>query len=91
MVNKVVNVVRRSCKHCDILIENQAIKVFEALEIGELLSGRRQNQESTFKQPGEPRWCSHYNNLISLVTMISSVIEVLDLVRRIQSLNNEVK
>ncbi|KAJ0971407.1 hypothetical protein J5N97_019366 [Dioscorea zingiberensis] len=80
VVNDIVNVVGGSCKRRDILLENQAIKVFEALETGELLSGRGQNQQSALKRPSETRWSSHYNTLISLVRMFSSVIEVLDLI-----------
>ena len=65
-----------------VLIENQAVKVFESLETNELLSGRCQNQKSTLKRLGESLWSSHYNNLISLVIMFFSVIEVLDLVMK---------
>ncbi|XP_028124415.1 zinc finger MYM-type protein 1-like [Camellia sinensis] len=40
LVSNVVNVVRASCKHRDIVREKQAAKVAEALNIGELSSGQ---------------------------------------------------
>ena len=58
----IVNMVGRSCKHRDIPIENQAVKAFEALETGELLSDRGRNKRSALNQPSEPCWSSHYNS-----------------------------
>ncbi|KAL4035822.1 hypothetical protein IC575_004529 [Cucumis melo] len=53
------------------------MKIFEALNNGEISSGRGLNQEIMFKRPKDTR-CGHYNTLMSLVTMFSSVVDVLE-------------
>ncbi|XP_077222083.1 uncharacterized protein LOC143855919 [Tasmannia lanceolata] len=82
LVTNVVNVVGVSCKHRDLLQEKQAIKVFNALENCELSSGRGQNQETNLKRLGDTRWGSHYYTLLSLISMFSSIIDVLDIVTK---------
>ena len=55
-------------------------KIAEALESGEILSGRGLNQEISLKCPGDTRWGSHYGTMISLITLFSSIIDVLEIV-----------
>ncbi|TQE06981.1 hypothetical protein C1H46_007371 [Malus baccata] len=81
MVYSVVNVVVASSKHHDILREKHAHVVLEALVNNELSSGQAWNQETTLKQANDSQWNFHYNCLISLVHMFSSVIEVLEMVK----------
>ncbi|XP_016902101.2 uncharacterized protein LOC107991537 [Cucumis melo] len=76
--NMQVNVIGASATRRDILREKHSMKNFEALNNGEISSGRGLNQEIMIKRPGDTRWGSHYNTLTSLVTMFSSVVDVLE-------------
>jgi len=51
LLTNVVNVVGGSCKHLDRLREKQASKVIEALGLGEIISGRGLNQETSLIKP----------------------------------------
>ncbi|XP_062104209.1 uncharacterized protein LOC133815378 [Humulus lupulus] len=63
VVTMVINVVGCSSKRCDILREKQDVIISEALMCGEISSGRRLNQETNLKCPGDTRWGSHYSTL----------------------------
>ncbi|PON53209.1 hypothetical protein TorRG33x02_305960, partial [Trema orientale] len=80
LVASVVNIVGASSKRCDLLQEKQAKIVDEAIKNGEVSSGRGLNQNTTLKCPGDTRWGSHYSTLISLITMFSPIIDVLDMI-----------
>ncbi|XP_050878884.1 uncharacterized protein LOC127082700 [Lathyrus oleraceus] len=69
-----------SCKRRDILRESQATKVKQALEHGEISSMRGLNQEMTIKKAEETRWSSHYRTLLNIVSLFSSMINVLQMV-----------
>ncbi|XP_045796147.1 zinc finger MYM-type protein 1-like [Trifolium pratense] len=74
------NVVGASAKRRDILRESQIEKVDEALKEGEISSGRGLNQEATIKRAGDTRWSSHFGTLLSIVSLFSSMIDVLDVI-----------
>ncbi|KAJ9546029.1 hypothetical protein OSB04_025736 [Centaurea solstitialis] len=80
LVNNVVNVVGGSCKRRDMLRGQQNAKVFEALNSGEILSGRGLNQETSLSRAGATRWGSHYGTLVSLIALFPSVIDVLQMI-----------
>ncbi|XP_028110203.1 zinc finger MYM-type protein 1-like [Camellia sinensis] len=80
LVSNVVNVVGASCKRRDIVREKQAVKVAETLSTGELSSGQGLNQETNLKRTGDTRWSSHYDTLVSLAGMFSTVIDVLEMI-----------
>ncbi|CAN1121598.1 Zinc finger MYM-type protein 1 [Linum perenne] len=77
-VSHLINVVGSSCKRQDSIKEHQAAKVAAALANGELETGRGLNQEMSLKRPCETRWGSHFETLVNLASIFSSVIEVLD-------------
>ncbi|XP_022859513.1 uncharacterized protein LOC111380240, partial [Olea europaea var. sylvestris] len=77
VVGDVINIVGASSKRCDLLREKPLDFIVEALEKGEILSGRGLNQETTLQRSGDTRWSSHYNSLVSLLAMFSSVLDVL--------------
>ncbi|XP_024195937.1 zinc finger MYM-type protein 1-like [Rosa chinensis] len=77
-IGSVVNIVGASSKHRDILREKQALKVIEALKVGELTSGHGLNQETEIKHSCDTRWSSHYGTLLNFTVMFSSIIDVLD-------------
>ncbi|XP_028081111.1 zinc finger MYM-type protein 1-like [Camellia sinensis] len=80
LVSNVVSVVGASCKRRDIVKEKQAAKVAEALNNRELSSGQGLNQETKVKHAGDTRWGSHYGTLVSLASMFSTVINVLEMI-----------
>ncbi|XP_028061892.1 uncharacterized protein LOC114265320 [Camellia sinensis] len=80
LVSNVVNVVGASCKRRDIVREKQAAKVAKALNTRELSSGQGLNQETNLKRTGDTRWGSHYGPLVSLASMFSTVIDVLEMI-----------
>ncbi|GAV82286.1 Dimer_Tnp_hAT domain-containing protein, partial [Cephalotus follicularis] len=55
-----------------------AARVTEALRNGELTSGRGLNQETSLKRACDARWGSHYGTPLNLITMFSSIIDVLE-------------
>lgn len=80
LVANLYNVVGASCKRRNILRESQATKVKQSLEHGEISNGRGLNQEMTIKKVRETRWSSHYDTLLSIVSLFSSMIDVLEMV-----------
>ncbi|XP_024197949.1 zinc finger MYM-type protein 1-like [Rosa chinensis] len=80
LVTRVVNIVGASCKRRDLLREQQQNEVMEALHNDELLSGKGLNQETTLKRPGDTRWRSHYGTLLSIISMFSSTIKVIEMI-----------
>ncbi|GMP22979.1 hypothetical protein CsSME_00000752 [Camellia sinensis var. sinensis] len=82
LVSNVVNVVEASCKCRDIVGEKQAAKVVEAFNIGEISSGQGLNQETNLKRAGDTLWGSHYGTLVSLASMFSIVIDVLEMISK---------
>ncbi|RWR76195.1 zinc finger MYM-type protein 1-like protein [Cinnamomum micranthum f. kanehirae] len=79
-VSMVLNVVGGSCKRHDMLQNIQAAKVVDALNSSELESGRGLNQKTSLKRPGDTRWGSHFDTLINLIHMFSSVVDVLEII-----------
>ena len=73
-----VNIVGSSSKRVDILKEKQVDSIAEALENCEITSGKGLNQCMSLKRTGDTRWGSHYGTLVSLITMFSSTIQVLE-------------
>ena len=55
--------------------------ILEAIENGEISTGRGLNQETSLKRAGDTRWGSHYNSLLRLIDMFSPVIDVLEIMK----------
>ena len=78
LVNSIFNVVGASSKRHDILCEKQTVEVVESLQNIEMSTGRGLNQEMNIKRPGDTRWISHYGAIASLITIFSSVINMVE-------------
>jgi len=76
-ISSVQNTVGASCKRRDKLREKQAAKIKEALEDGDILTGRGLNQETGLARSGDTRWSSHYKSVVNLLLMFDSILEVL--------------
>ena len=68
------------CKRKDILRKKQFEKVVEGICQGEIMTGRGMNQERALKRPGETRWSSHFDTLVNLIYLFSSVIDMLEII-----------
>ncbi|CAN6712599.1 unnamed protein product [Malus baccata var. baccata] len=79
IVTILVNVVGASSKRCDLFREKQSIAVIE-LNSGEFTNGKGKNQETTLKRAGETCWVSHFGTLVSIMTMISSILDLLEVI-----------
>ena len=80
VVGSLVNTVGASAKRSNILQYKQADLIAQAIKNGEIASGRGLNQKTTLKRHGDTRWGSHYGTLISVLTMFSSIVEVLEMI-----------
>ncbi|XP_021971676.2 zinc finger MYM-type protein 1-like [Helianthus annuus] len=73
----IVNVVCASSKRHDELQKAKASEVEKLLELGEINSGKGQNQLGTLRRAGDTRWGSHYNSVCSLIKMFDATRVVL--------------
>ena len=64
-------------------------KVLEALEMGEIESGSGLNQEMGLARSGDTRWGSHFNTIMHIVSVYSTVLEVLDAIGKDPSQKSE--
>ncbi|XP_033515332.1 uncharacterized protein [Nicotiana tomentosiformis] len=78
LVSNVLNIVGGSFKRMDDLRESQAEKVQEALDMGELETGRGLNQELGLARAADTRWGSHYKSFKNFISMFGSIIDVID-------------
>ncbi|XP_028553763.1 zinc finger MYM-type protein 1-like [Dendrobium catenatum] len=80
IISNVMNIVGVSCKRRNQLRDKQHDMTLSALQKGEVFTGRGLNQEISLRRAGETRWGSHYESLIRLITMFSSVVDMLEIV-----------
>ena len=73
----VINVVCASSKRHDELQKAKAIEIKKLLELGEIKSGKGQNQVGTLRRAGDTRWGSHFKSICSLVNMFDVTQAVL--------------
>ncbi|KAH7660955.1 Ribonuclease H-like protein [Dioscorea alata] len=76
-VAMIVNAAGASCKRKDQLRQHHHDRLVEQLEKAEIVSGRGKNQESSLARPGDTRWGSHYTTILRLISMWTSVLDVL--------------
>uniref|UniRef100_A0A7N0V9M2 HAT C-terminal dimerisation domain-containing protein n=1 Tax=Kalanchoe fedtschenkoi TaxID=63787 RepID=A0A7N0V9M2_KALFE len=86
-----LNVIGVFCKRKEMIRMIQAQKVAEALNLGEIDSGKGLNQELSLPRPGDTRWGYHYKTILNKVKNIhrfrvEMFLSVIDL--QIQELNN---
>ncbi|XP_034211299.1 zinc finger MYM-type protein 1-like [Prunus dulcis] len=78
--NSVVNHVGASCKRRDALRAQLQEELVIAFENDCLITGRGLHQETSLKRAGDTRWSSHYGTIISIISIFSSVIHVLQMI-----------
>ena len=88
LVATLTNVIVASYKRRDILQEKHVNVIRKGLESTEISSGWGLNQEITLKRSGDTNWGSHYRALFRLVSMFSSVVDVLEIIEE-DGMNSE--
>ncbi|XP_059285947.1 uncharacterized protein LOC132039491 [Lycium ferocissimum] len=78
LVSNVLNVLGASFKCVDGFRESQKQKLREALDMGELETGRGLNQELGLIKVGDTNWGSHYKSFGNFITNFASIVDVLD-------------
>ncbi|CAN6586744.1 unnamed protein product [Malus baccata var. baccata] len=78
--NSVVNHVGAYCKRRDLFRGQLQEELVNAFENDCLITGQGLNQETSLKRAGDTRWNSHYGTLISIISMFSSMVHVLQMV-----------
>ncbi|XP_076911265.1 uncharacterized protein LOC143569178 [Bidens hawaiensis] len=73
----IINVVCSSSKRHDELQKAKGVEIKELLELGEIKSGKGENQATTLRRAGDTRWGSHYRSVCSLLNMFHSTRVVL--------------
>ncbi|XP_039119636.1 zinc finger MYM-type protein 1-like, partial [Dioscorea cayenensis subsp. rotundata] len=73
----IVNAAGSSCKRKDQLRQHHHDRLVEQLEKVEIVSGRGKHQESSLARLGDTRWGSHYTTILRLISMWTSVLDVL--------------
>ena len=76
-LNIIVNVISSSCKRNDQLIDAQVAEIAHLAEIGELETGKGQNQIQNVQRPGDTRWSSHFRSICSLMSLYGPAYVVL--------------
>ncbi|XP_060178305.1 uncharacterized protein LOC132608272 [Lycium barbarum] len=78
LVSNVLNVLGASFKRVDGFRESQKQKLREALDMGELETGRGLKQELGLIKAGDTRWGSHYKSFGKFINNFASIVNVLD-------------
>ncbi|XP_019248621.1 PREDICTED: zinc finger MYM-type protein 1-like [Nicotiana attenuata] len=78
LVSNILNVLGASFKRVDEFRDSQKEKLQEALDMGELKTGRGLNQELGLVRAGDTRWGSHYKSFGNFIRMFGSIADVLD-------------
>ncbi|KAL1336734.1 hypothetical protein AAHE18_10G083600 [Arachis hypogaea] len=82
LLTNLCNIVGTLCKQRDMLRDSQMTKTTEALQCGEVVSGRGLNQEIALKKARDTRWGSHYGTILRLISLFPSVVNVLEYVEK---------
>jgi hypothetical protein len=76
-ISILLNIVGVSCKRHDMLRNARLENLKKALDCGDLESGSGLHQEMGLPRPGDTRWGSHYKTICSIITIYSSIHDVL--------------
>ncbi|XP_049373450.1 uncharacterized protein LOC125838434 [Solanum verrucosum] len=62
----------------DDLRDSQKAEIQDALDMGELTTGRGLNQQLGLSRACDPRWGSHYKSFNNFILMFGSIVEVIE-------------
>ncbi|CAN6560065.1 unnamed protein product [Malus baccata var. baccata] len=78
--NRLVNLIRSSCKRRDALREKQQEQIQKVLNLGNLETGKGLDQESSLMRPCDTRWNSYYGTItmLGITNELSQVLQKKD-------------
>ncbi|XP_074364256.1 uncharacterized protein LOC141705083 [Apium graveolens] len=80
-----VNFVGASCKRKELVLVKQIEKLAEEISQGNRMTGKGLNQEAVLKRPGDTRWGSHYHTILSVISLFSPALDVLEEIKDMPS------
>ncbi|XP_060181319.1 uncharacterized protein LOC132610923 [Lycium barbarum] len=78
LVSNILNVLGSSFKRMDEFRDSQKETIQEALDLGELTTGRGLNQELGLSRACDTRWGSHFKSFNNFILMFGSILNVLE-------------
>ncbi|XP_055814477.1 uncharacterized protein LOC129884154 [Solanum dulcamara] len=78
LISNILNVLGSSFKRMDELRDSQKETIKEALDMGELTTGRSLNQQLGLSRACDTHWGSHYKSFNNLIIMFGSILDVLE-------------
>ncbi|XP_059289367.1 uncharacterized protein LOC132042874 [Lycium ferocissimum] len=78
LVSNILNVLGSSFKRMDEFRDSQKERIQEALDLGELTTGRGLNQELGLSRACDTRWGSHFKSFNNFILMFGSILNVLE-------------
>ncbi|KAK1382349.1 zinc finger MYM-type protein 1-like [Heracleum sosnowskyi] len=72
-----------SSKRKEFLREKQAVRVVEALSLGEIETGSGLNQERGLGRPCDTRWGSHFKTILNVLDLYPTILESLDAIAEV--------
>ncbi|XP_059295643.1 uncharacterized protein LOC132048979 [Lycium ferocissimum] len=78
LVSNILNVLGSSFERMDEFRDSQKERIQEALDMGELTTGRGLNQELDLSRACDTRWGSHYKSFKKFILMYGSIVNVLE-------------
>ncbi|XP_059310541.1 uncharacterized protein LOC132061873 [Lycium ferocissimum] len=78
LVSSILNMLGASFKRMDEYRDSQKKRIQEALDMGELETGRGLHQEFGLTRACDTRWGSHYKSFSNFILMFGSIVDVLD-------------
>ncbi|XP_060210390.1 uncharacterized protein LOC132637294 [Lycium barbarum] len=78
LVSNIMNVLGSSFKRMDEFRDSQKERIQEALDLGDLTTGRGLNQELGLARACDPCWGSHFKSFNNFILMFGSILNVLE-------------
>nr|XP_016502734.1 PREDICTED: zinc finger MYM-type protein 1-like [Nicotiana tabacum] len=78
LVSNILNILGSSFKRMDEFRESQKERIQEALDMGELTTGRGLNQELGLSRACDTRWRYHFKSFNIFIMMFGSILDVLE-------------
>ena len=90
LLSTLLNLVGNSCKRKEFIRERQAQRLLQALDLGEVMSGKGLNQEVSLSRPCATRWGSHFKTIVRVLDLYPTIFDVLDFIGEV-SITEKVK
>jgi hypothetical protein len=76
-VSTLLNIIGISCKRHDMLRNFNLQNILNAIDCGDIDTGKGLNQHMRLARPGQTRWGSHYKTVLNIISMYPAIHDVL--------------